>query len=126
DSPGAGYKPSEEEEKKDTEDTGNEDSDAPITKEPRVNQEKDSVNSTNRVNVVSLTVNAASNEVNAVGRKSSIKLPNDPNMPESKDISIFEDLNEDVFGVEADLNNLESNFQVSPIPITRIHMDHPL
>nr|GEW09035.1 uncharacterized mitochondrial protein AtMg00810-like [Tanacetum cinerariifolium] len=47
------------------------------------------------------TVNAASNEVNVVGRKSSIKLP------------------------EADLNNLESTFQVSPIPITRIHKDHP-
>nr|GEW59226.1 hypothetical protein [Tanacetum cinerariifolium] len=28
--------------------------------------------------------------------------------------------------VEADLNNLESTFQVSPILITRIHKDHPL
>nr|GEW55955.1 putative ribonuclease H-like domain-containing protein [Tanacetum cinerariifolium] len=43
--------------------------------------------------------------------KSSIKLPNDPNMPELEDISIFEDSIEDVFGVEADLNNLESTFQ---------------
>nr|GEV01313.1 hypothetical protein [Tanacetum cinerariifolium] len=55
-----GYKPSGEEEKKDTESPGNEESEAPITEEPRVNQEKDNVNSTNRVNVVSLTVNAAS------------------------------------------------------------------
>nr|GEV94843.1 hypothetical protein [Tanacetum cinerariifolium] len=67
---------------------------------------------TNKVNVVSSTVNAASNEVNAVGRKSSIKLPDDPNMPKLEDISIFEDSNEDVFGVETDLNNLESTFQV--------------
>nr|GEU58068.1 copia protein [Tanacetum cinerariifolium] len=82
-------------------------------------KEKDSVNSTKRVNVV----NVDSNEVNAVGRKSSIKLPDDPNMPELEDISIFEDSNEDVFGAEADLNNLESTFQVGPIPITRIHKD---
>nr|GEW03189.1 retrovirus-related Pol polyprotein from transposon TNT 1-94 [Tanacetum cinerariifolium] len=66
-------------------------------------EEKDSVNNTNRVNAVSLTVNATSNEVNVVRRKSSIKLPDDPNMPELEDISIFKDLNEDVFGAEADL-----------------------
>nr|GEX30709.1 hypothetical protein [Tanacetum cinerariifolium] len=58
DSPGAGYKPSGEEEKKDTKDLRNED----------------------------LTVNAAINEVNVIGRKSSIKLPNDPNMPVLEDI----------------------------------------
>nr|GEY85758.1 putative ribonuclease H-like domain-containing protein [Tanacetum cinerariifolium] len=32
-------------------------------------------------------------------------------MPELEDISIFEDSNEDVFGAEADLNNMESTFQ---------------
>nr|GEW02104.1 hypothetical protein [Tanacetum cinerariifolium] len=58
-----------------------------------------------------LNVTVASNEVNAVGRKSSIELLDDPNMPELEDISIFEDSNEDVFGAEADLNNLESTFQ---------------
>nr|GEZ21426.1 retrovirus-related Pol polyprotein from transposon TNT 1-94 [Tanacetum cinerariifolium] len=89
-------------------------------------EEKDNVNSINRVNVVSLTVNAASNEVNAAGGKSSIKFPDDLNMPELEDISIFKDSNEDVFYAEADLDNLESTFQVSPIPITRIHKDHPL
>nr|GEY81381.1 ribonuclease H-like domain-containing protein [Tanacetum cinerariifolium] len=74
-------------------------------------QEKDSVNCTNRVNAVSLTVNAASNEVNVVDRKSSIELPDDPNIPELKDISIFKDSDEDVFGAKADLNNIESTFQ---------------
>nr|GEX26226.1 ribonuclease H-like domain-containing protein [Tanacetum cinerariifolium] len=102
-----------EEEKKDTEDPGNEDSKAPITENPRVNQEKDNVNNTNIVNAVSSTVNVASNEVNTVGRKSSIELLDDPNITELEDISIFEDSNKDVFGVEADLNNLESTFQIS-------------
>nr|GEW10671.1 ribonuclease H-like domain-containing protein [Tanacetum cinerariifolium] len=36
----------------------------------------------------------------------------DPNLPELEDISIFEDSNGDVFGAEADLNNLESTFQM--------------
>nr|GEV29475.1 uncharacterized mitochondrial protein AtMg00810-like [Tanacetum cinerariifolium] len=126
DSPGDGFKPSGEEEKKDTEGSGNKESEAPITKEPRVNQEKDSVNSTNRVNVVSLTVNAASNEVNVAGRKSSIKLPNDLNVPDLKDISIFKDSYEDVFGAEANLNNMKTTFQVSPILTTIIHKDHPV
>nr|GEU79250.1 ribonuclease H-like domain-containing protein [Tanacetum cinerariifolium] len=53
-------------------------------------KEKENVYNTNRVNVVNLTVNAASNEVNVVGIKSSIKLPDDPNMPELEDISIFD------------------------------------
>nr|GFB51278.1 hypothetical protein [Tanacetum cinerariifolium] len=126
DSPGAGFKPSGEEEKKDAEDPNNEDSKIPSTKEPRVNQEeKDNINSTNRVNVVSSTVNAANNKVNVVGRKLSIELPDDPNMPDLEDISIFEDSNKDVFGADVDLNNMESTFQVSPILITRIHKDHP-
>nr|GFC12755.1 retrovirus-related Pol polyprotein from transposon TNT 1-94 [Tanacetum cinerariifolium] len=88
-------------------------------------EEKDIVNSTNRVNAVSSTINAASNGVNVIGRKSSIELLDDPDMPELKDICIFKDSNEDVFGAEDDLNNLESTFQVSLILITRIHKDHP-
>nr|GEW94576.1 hypothetical protein [Tanacetum cinerariifolium] len=95
DSPGAGFKPSMEEEKKDVVDLGNEDSEVPSIEEPRFNQEKDSVNSTNRVNAVSLTINAASNKVNDLGRKLSIELHDDQNMPELEDISIFEDSDED-------------------------------
>nr|GEX88119.1 putative ribonuclease H-like domain-containing protein [Tanacetum cinerariifolium] len=73
-------------------------------------EEKDSVNSTKKVNAVSSTVNTASNKVNDVGIKSSIELPDDLNMPKLEDISIFEDSNEDVFCAEADLNKLESTF----------------
>ncbi|GJX14183.1 putative ribonuclease H-like domain-containing protein [Tanacetum coccineum] len=117
DSPDARFKPSGEEEKMDTKDPGNEnaalgkDSEVPSTEEPRkdqrVNQELDAhINSTNNintasngnitnnVNVVSSTVNAARIEVNVVDLKTSIKLPNDPNMPEF------------------------------PIPTTRIYKDH--
>nr|GEV90842.1 hypothetical protein [Tanacetum cinerariifolium] len=100
------------EEKKDVEDPENKDNEILSTEEPRVNQkENDSVNSTNRVNIVSLTVNAANNEVNDVGRNSSIELLDDPNMPDLEDISIFKDLNKDVFSVEVDLNSVKSIFQ---------------
>nr|GEW66356.1 retrovirus-related Pol polyprotein from transposon TNT 1-94 [Tanacetum cinerariifolium] len=90
DSHGAGFKPSGEEEKKDAEDQKNKDSEVPSTAEPIVDQEeKDSVNNTNRVSDVSSTVNTANNEVNVISRKSSIELPDDPNMPDLEDISIF-------------------------------------
>nr|GEU83465.1 putative ribonuclease H-like domain-containing protein [Tanacetum cinerariifolium] len=89
----AGFKPSN--------DVGNKVNEVPRQEnESKDQKEKDSVNSTNTVNVVRSSVNAASNEVNAVGRKSSIKLPGDPNMPKLEDISILEDSNEDVFGLQ--------------------------
>ncbi|GKD94450.1 hypothetical protein Tco_1374287, partial [Tanacetum coccineum] len=62
-------------------------------------QEKDdNVNSTNNVNA------SSTNEFNVVGRKSSIELPDDPNMPELEDI-VYSDDDEDV-GAKADMNNL--------------------
>ncbi|GKB77453.1 retrovirus-related pol polyprotein from transposon TNT 1-94, partial [Tanacetum coccineum] len=86
------------------------------------NQEKeDNVNSTNNVNA------ASTNEVNAVGGKISIKLPDDLNMPALEDYSIFNFTRNDKDNdVEADMNNLDTTIQVSPIPTTRIHKDHPL
>ncbi|GKE55954.1 putative ribonuclease H-like domain-containing protein, partial [Tanacetum coccineum] len=85
-------------------------------------QEKgDNVNSTNNVNV------ASTNEVNAVSGKTSIKLPDDPNMLALKDYSIFDfTRNDEDNGVVADMNNLDTTIKVSPIPTTRIHKDHPL
>ncbi|GKB30210.1 ribonuclease H-like domain-containing protein [Tanacetum coccineum] len=109
-----GSKPSSDDEKKVYEDL-KKDSES-------IDQEKDdNVNNTNNVNATS------TNEVNVVGGKTSIELPNDPNMPALEDISIF-DLsrdNEDV-GAEADMNNLNTTIQVSPFPTTSIHKDHPL
>ncbi|GJZ35374.1 ribonuclease H-like domain, reverse transcriptase, RNA-dependent DNA polymerase [Tanacetum coccineum] len=70
------------------------------------------------------TVNAAGTEVNAVGAKTSIELPNDPNMPELEDIMYSDDY-EDV-GAEADMNNLDTFMPVSPILTTRVHKHHPV
>ncbi|GJZ09275.1 putative ribonuclease H-like domain-containing protein [Tanacetum coccineum] len=63
-------------------------------------------------------------EINAVGGKTSIKLPDDPNMPALEDI-IYSDDDEDV-GAEADMNNLDAFMPVSPILTTRVHKDHPV
>ncbi|GKC86000.1 retrovirus-related pol polyprotein from transposon TNT 1-94 [Tanacetum coccineum] len=82
---------------------------------------EDNVNSTNNVNAAGI------NEINAVGGKTSIELPFDPNMPALEDVNIFDLLRDDEDdGAEADMNNLDTTIQVSPIPTTRIHKDHPL
>ncbi|GKF59897.1 hypothetical protein Tco_0176683 [Tanacetum coccineum] len=87
-----------------------------------VDQEKDdNVNSTNNVNAT------RTNEVNVVGGKTSIELPNDPNMPTLEDYSIFDSTSDDQdVGAEADMNNLDAFMPVSPIPIIRVHKDHPV
>nr|GEV47112.1 ribonuclease H-like domain-containing protein [Tanacetum cinerariifolium] len=104
--------------------------DEDLSKENEFNpqRDEDSTNNTNRVNTVTSNINAASsNGVNAVGTNISINLCPDPNMLSLEDIGIFEDSHdEDAFGAEADFYNLDSIFQVSPIPTTRIHKDHPL
>ncbi|GJS16906.1 ribonuclease H-like domain-containing protein [Tanacetum coccineum] len=125
DSPDARFKPSREEEKKDVEDPGNEDSEGPSTEEPRVNQEKDaSINSTNTINTVSLPVNTTSIEDNVVDENIVYGCADDPNMPELEDI-IYSNDDEDV-GAEVDMNNLDTFIPVSPIPTTRVHKDHPV
>ncbi|GJX05734.1 ribonuclease H-like domain-containing protein [Tanacetum coccineum] len=73
-------------------------------------------------------VNAAStNEVNAVGVKTSNEVSFDPNMPALEDYNIFDfSRNDEDDGAMADMNNLDTTIQVSPNPTTRIHKDHPL
>ncbi|GKE84937.1 hypothetical protein Tco_1558679 [Tanacetum coccineum] len=107
--PDAEFKPSRDDETKVTKEPGKEGGDSSKDSEC-------SVNSTNNVNA------ASTNKVNAVGRKLSIKLPDDPNMLELEDI-IYSD---DDVGVEADMNNLDAFMPISPIPTTRIHKDHPI
>ncbi|GJX55938.1 putative ribonuclease H-like domain-containing protein, partial [Tanacetum coccineum] len=125
DSPDARFKPLGEEEKKDAEDPGNEDSEVPSTEDPRVNQEKDAnVNSTNSINTVTPTVNAASIEDNVVDENIVYGCADDPNMSELEDI-VYLNNDEDV-GAEADMNNLDALIPVSPIPTTRTHQDHPI
>nr|GEW05490.1 hypothetical protein [Tanacetum cinerariifolium] len=85
-------------------------------------------NNTNNINTVSSTVNAAgTNEVNDDGRIISSELTFNPDMPALEDVSIFNFLNDDEDdGAMADMNNLDTTIQVSPIPTIRIHKDHPL
>ncbi|GKA52873.1 putative ribonuclease H-like domain-containing protein [Tanacetum coccineum] len=84
-------------------------------------EKEDNVNNTNNVNA------ASTNEVNAVGGKTSIELPFDPNMPALEDYNIldFSRDNEDDDAM-ADMKNLDTKIQVSPNLTTRIHKDHPL
>ncbi|GJT69547.1 ribonuclease H-like domain-containing protein [Tanacetum coccineum] len=114
-SPDAGFKPSGENEKKVTEEPGKEGGNSSNDQE-----KEDNVNNTNNVNA------ASTNKVNVVGAKTSIELPNDPNMPELEDIVYSDDDDDEDVGVEADMNNLNTFIHVSPIPTTRIHKDHPV
>ncbi|GJW62707.1 putative ribonuclease H-like domain-containing protein [Tanacetum coccineum] len=92
-----------------------------------VQQKEAYANSTNRVSTISPSVSAAGQSfINAND------LPTDPLMPDLEDTTDL--LNTGIFsgayddedvGAEADLNNLETTMNVSPIPTTRIHKDHP-
>ncbi|GJX55642.1 putative ribonuclease H-like domain-containing protein [Tanacetum coccineum] len=119
-SPDAEFKPSSDGEKKVDDDQEKDDN---VSSTNNVNTASDR-NITNNVNVVSSTINVAGIKVNVVGAKTSIKLPDDPYMPELEDI-VYSDDDEDV-GAEADMNNLDAFMPVSPIPIIRIHKDHPV
>ncbi|GKF11633.1 putative ribonuclease H-like domain-containing protein, partial [Tanacetum coccineum] len=124
DSLDVGFKPLGEEEKKDVEDP-RKDSEISSTEEPRINQKKDaSVNSTNNINTISPTINAASIEDNSVDENIVYGCADDPNIPELEDI-VYSDDDEDI-GAEADMNNLDAFMPISPIPTTRIHKDHPV
>ncbi|GKF73980.1 hypothetical protein Tco_0220312, partial [Tanacetum coccineum] len=84
-------------------------------------EKEDNVNIINNVNA------ASTNEVNVVSRKTSIELPDDPNMPTLEDYSIFDySYDDEDVGAEVDMNNLDTTIQVSPILTTRIHKDHPI
>ncbi|GKD27383.1 putative ribonuclease H-like domain-containing protein, partial [Tanacetum coccineum] len=100
--------------------------DPPISQDPKSSQDDGSKPSSDDKKKV-VEDPRKDSEINVVGGKTSIKLPDDPNMPGLEDISIF-DLSRDneYVGVEADINNLDTTIQVSPIPTTRIHKDHPL
>ncbi|GJT75261.1 retrovirus-related pol polyprotein from transposon TNT 1-94 [Tanacetum coccineum] len=96
DSPDAGFKPSREEDKKDVEDPGNEDSEVSSTEELRLNQEKDAnVNSTNSINTVSSADNATGIEDNVVDENIIYRCADDPNMPNLEEI-VYSDDDEDV------------------------------
>ncbi|GJU13997.1 putative ribonuclease H-like domain-containing protein [Tanacetum coccineum] len=72
----------------------------------------------------SLGTMACDDEDNAVAENIVYGCANDPNMPELEEIGRFSDAEDDISG--ADMNNLDTYFQVSPVPTTRIHKDHPI
>nr|GEV41624.1 hypothetical protein [Tanacetum cinerariifolium] len=126
DSPGDGFKPLGEEEKKDAEDPGNKDDEVLNLKDPRVNQEKEAnVSITNNINNVSPTDNVVGIKDNAVDKDIVYGCVDDSNMPNLEEI-VHSDDDEDV-GAKADMTNLDTkNTLVSPIPTTRIYKDHPV
>ncbi|GJV30844.1 putative ribonuclease H-like domain-containing protein [Tanacetum coccineum] len=91
-----------------------------------VQQKEGFANSTNRDSTVSPSVSTAGQSFT-----NADDLPTDPLMPDLEDTADL--LNTGIFsgayddedvGAEADLNNLETIMNVSPIPITIIHKDH--
>ncbi|GJU25566.1 putative ribonuclease H-like domain-containing protein [Tanacetum coccineum] len=90
-------------------------------------QNKCYANNTNRDSNVSPSVSTAGQSFTNAN-----DLPIDPLMPDLEDTANL--LNTGIFsgayddedvGAEADLNNLETTINISPIPTTRIHKDHP-
>ncbi|GJS87972.1 ribonuclease H-like domain-containing protein [Tanacetum coccineum] len=124
DSLDTGFKPSGEEEKKDTKEPGKKGGN-PTKEDERVNQENDaSINSTNTINTVNPTVNVAGIEDTAVDENIIYGCADDPNIPTLEEI-VYSDNDEDV-DAEADMNNLDTYIPVSPILTTRVHKDHLL
>nr|GEZ06097.1 retrovirus-related Pol polyprotein from transposon TNT 1-94 [Tanacetum cinerariifolium] len=117
------FQPSSDSGKKVDEDLSKEGECKDQQKEDSINNTKneDSINNTKNVNATS------TNGVNVISANTNNKLPFDPEMPALEDISTFnfssdhEDDDE-----EADMNNLDTTIQVSHVPTTRIHKDHPL
>ncbi|GJZ43093.1 ribonuclease H-like domain-containing protein [Tanacetum coccineum] len=100
-----------------------------------VQQKKGYANNTNRdstaslsVSTAGLSINTASENINngSLNINTASPIPNDSSMQSLENTSIFNGAydDEDV-GAEADLNNLETTMNVSPIPTTRIYKDHP-
>ncbi|GJS83145.1 putative ribonuclease H-like domain-containing protein [Tanacetum coccineum] len=93
----------------------------------RTMKKKGYANNTNRDSIVSPSVRTVGQSFT-----NADDLPIDPRMPDLKDIADL--LNTGIFsgayddedvGTKADLNNLETTMNVSHIPTTRIHKDHP-
>ncbi|GKC93337.1 putative ribonuclease H-like domain-containing protein, partial [Tanacetum coccineum] len=122
-SPDARFKPLGDDENKDTDEpvieSGN------PSKEGKSDEKEDDVNMTNNINTVSPTVNVADTDgFNVVNENIVIGCDDDPNMPELEVIGRFSDAEDEDSG--ADMNNLDTYFQFSPVTTIRIHKHHPL
>ncbi|GJZ68419.1 putative ribonuclease H-like domain-containing protein [Tanacetum coccineum] len=86
--------------------------------------------STQDVNTAGPSINTASENINTGSSNinTASPIPNDPSMQSLEATGIFDDAYDDreEVGAEADLNNLVTTMNVSSIPTTRIHKDHPI
>ncbi|GKB68991.1 putative ribonuclease H-like domain-containing protein [Tanacetum coccineum] len=74
------------------------------------------------INTVSENINIGSSNINTAS-----PIPNDPSMQSLEATGIFDDAcDKEEVGAEADLNKLETTMNISSIPTTRIHKDHPI
>ncbi|GKA33968.1 putative ribonuclease H-like domain-containing protein [Tanacetum coccineum] len=99
------------------------------------NKEDGQHNNTNKdstaspyISTAGLSINTASKNINTGSPNSNTAspIPNNLSMQSLEKTGIFNDAYDDrKVGVEANLNNLETTMNVSPIPTTRIHKDHP-
>ncbi|GJR46647.1 putative ribonuclease H-like domain-containing protein [Tanacetum coccineum] len=100
-----------------------------------VQQKEGYANNTNRDSTASPSVSTARPSINTTSENINTgspniniasPIPNDSIMQSLENTGIFDDAHDDrEVGVEADLNNLETTMNISPIPTTRIHKDHP-
>ncbi|GKF36597.1 hypothetical protein Tco_0113355 [Tanacetum coccineum] len=110
-----------------TDDAGKKTNEEPANKGERNAQEKEG----GALNKEDSTVSPSVSTVGQIFTNAD-DLPTDPLMPDLEDTADL--LNTGIFsgayddedvGAEADLNNLETTMNVSPIPTTKIHKDHP-
>ncbi|GJV68898.1 putative ribonuclease H-like domain-containing protein [Tanacetum coccineum] len=100
--------------------------------------EATNTDSINRLNTISSPVNTVSSSFTTVDPGRAKEQRNeyeslfDPLIPDLEDTADLQDngifvsaYDDEYVGAEADLSNLETNMSVSPIPITKIHKDHP-
>ncbi|GKD93210.1 putative ribonuclease H-like domain-containing protein [Tanacetum coccineum] len=93
-----------------------------------VQQKEGYANNTNRDSTASPSVSTARPNINTGSPNINIAspIPNDSSLKSLENTGIFDDAYDDrEVGAEADLNNLKTTMNVSHIPTTRIHKDHP-
>ncbi|GJU45494.1 ribonuclease H-like domain-containing protein [Tanacetum coccineum] len=82
--------------------------------------------STQDINTAGPSIYTASTNINTGSLNINTVSSNDPSMPSLEETNIFVGAyNDEDVGAESDLKNLETTINVSPIPTTRIHKDHP-
>ncbi|GJU91259.1 putative ribonuclease H-like domain-containing protein [Tanacetum coccineum] len=90
----------------------------------RIDRSTQDVNTTGpSINITIENINTGSSNINTTS-----PIPNDPSMQSLEATGIFDNAYDDreEVGAEADLKNLVTTMNVSFIPITRIHKDHPI